>query len=196
MYQRYVSVTICLLALISFACCSSLSPRREHILPRSDGLPPLKRFNRSLKAARLELHLGKRDITQALSCDHQLHFVEGKELRTVLPQKAYERLPQIHRRSTSNALLLKSISGQSYPFCLWKKSIIIWKMSPAPSRRSLYGLSRPQQSKPHWRCWMFTKAFILLRLMPLVITTEKGWCTCKFHVWRAVEIGGIGTKES
>ncbi|KAL8949018.1 MAG: hypothetical protein Q9222_004841 [Ikaeria aurantiellina] len=41
-----------------------------------DSLKGTKRSNRVLRAARVEAEFGKRDIGQALRCEHKLHYVD------------------------------------------------------------------------------------------------------------------------
>jgi hypothetical protein len=73
-----MKLIVLLSVLVSFSRCSS---ERNALLSARDDLIHLPRSNRLLKAAQVESQIGKRDIAQALRCDHELHYVDGKYLQ-------------------------------------------------------------------------------------------------------------------
>ena len=78
MFSIYMTVTVVLSALLSFAHCSSFP---THDYPRRsapNGLVHSPKPHRQLKAVRAESQIAKRDIGQALRCEHELHYVDGK----------------------------------------------------------------------------------------------------------------------
>lgn len=78
MFSAAIRLTVFLLISVSISPHSSFSHSVDGLLSVRNGVVHSKRYDRQLKAARVESKLGKRSIVQALRCDHELHYVDGE----------------------------------------------------------------------------------------------------------------------
>lgn len=77
MYHASVYLFLCVATLFSFSHCNPFTVHNDPLSPLAESVYA-KKTTRQLRAAQLETQIGKRSVEQALRCDHELHYVDGK----------------------------------------------------------------------------------------------------------------------
>lgn len=78
MHYLHLRVLLSAVALFSLSHCNLLAIREDDLLSTHAEVVHTRRSARQLRAAQVESRIGKRSVEQALQCDHELHYVDGK----------------------------------------------------------------------------------------------------------------------
>lgn len=78
MYYPSLYLVFCMTALFSYSLSNPFTARDDNSRSPHAEFVHTKKATRQLRAAQVETQIGKRSIGQALRCDHELHYVDGK----------------------------------------------------------------------------------------------------------------------